>query len=198
MKLGWRFVTLVLLSLFFIGCAGQSTPTPQTPSKQEVAKLTSPGDGHAVLANFVGKWQHTVRWWLSPEAEAAMSTGSNLNEWILGGRFIRQMVNGNAMGQPFEGLGITGFDNVRGEYTSVWMDSLGTGMMSAKGHFDADRKSIIETGEFSDPMTGESARPFRGLWTVRDASHYTYEMFVKRSDGEEFRAMQINYTRVKK
>ena len=190
---------LALTMTLATGCSqnGAARPEGHVPTKEEIARLTAPSDGHAVLGRFVGAWQHTVRWWLSSEAEPAMSSGTNINEWILGKRFLRQTVKGNAMGQVFEGLGITGFDNVGNEYTSVWMDSLGTGMMSAKGRYDAASNTITEPGSFSDPMTGETDRHFRGLWTLRDRDHYSYEMFVKRSDGEEFRAMQINYTRTK-
>ena len=45
-------------------------------------------------------------------------------------------------------------------------------------------------------MTNGQIR-FRGMMTLSDADHYTYEMFMKDDSGKEFRTMRIQYTRVK-
>jgi hypothetical protein len=41
---------------------------------------------------------------------------------VLGGRFVEQRYAGNFMGQPFSGLGYTGYDNYRKKYIGSWMD----------------------------------------------------------------------------
>ena len=46
-----------------------------------------------------------------------------LQKMILDGRFLHQEFNGEMMGSPFIGIGITGYDNGSKQYVSNWMDS---------------------------------------------------------------------------
>lgn len=39
------------------------------------------------------------------------------------GRFVQETVTGAFMGAPFYGMGLTGYNNVTGEYESVWIDN---------------------------------------------------------------------------
>ena len=159
-------------------------------------KLGSPSEGHAALAPFIGAWTYTAQWWMSPTEPPQSMTGASVNSLIYGGRFLKQEITGEAEGQPpFEGLGIIGYDNIRHEYQSVWFDNMGTGMMVGTGQFDAAARALTEQGDFSCPMTGESHRSYRGVWTVADADHNTYESYMRAPDGTEFKAMEIRYTR---
>jgi hypothetical protein len=155
----------------------------------------TPGEYHKKLEPFIGTWNHTVRWQMSPEEAPTESKGTNVNTWILGGRFLQQSTTGQALGQPFEGIGITGYDNVRQEYTSIWIDSMGTGMMQSTGQYDLQAQAINEAGTYSCPMTGNKQVASRGVWKLVDADHYTYEMYTPGPDGKEFRSMEIAYAR---
>ena len=37
------------------------------------------------------------------------------------------------MGQPFSGVGIDGYDNLRKKYVTTWIDTMGTGIFSMEG-----------------------------------------------------------------
>ncbi len=100
------------------------------------------------------------------------------------------------MGEQFEGLGFTGFDNIKGEYVSTWLDSMATGIMTVSGHYDAAKKTLSQSGANSCPLTGEKARPGRSEWTVTDSDHTVYTSYMNGPDGKEFKGMAINYTRV--
>ena len=40
------------------------------------------------------------------------------------------------MGMSFEGMGVTGYDNLKGKYDTIWMDNMASGMMHGTGSFD--------------------------------------------------------------
>ncbi len=178
--------------------AVQPTADAQKQAAMEaMQKLGSPSEGHKVLEPFVGNWTYTAQWWMSQDGPAESMTGSASNSLIYGGRFLKQEITGAAQGQPpFEGIGYTGYDNIRKEYQTVWFDNMATGMMSGVGQFDAASKTLTDQGAFSCPLTGETHRQFRTAWKVIDPDHTTYENYMRTADGKEFKAMEIQYTRV--
>jgi len=197
------FLTLVLALSFAVLFL---TPPHQASADEDKSKdmqaemmakwqaYATPGKGQQVLDQLVGDWEYTVKWWNAPGTEPQVSTGDSENEWIMGGRFIKADVEGKSMGQRFEGMGIMGYDNAKKEYTSVWIDTMGTGMMNATGSYDAAAKTITENGSYTDPMTGKG-KAYKGVTTFTDKNSYTYELFTTGPDGKEFRMMEIVYKR---
>lgn len=195
---------LVLSAFFLAASAACAAETPATPAVTDPAKdammaqamqLSSPGEAHKILEPLAGNWNYKIAWKMSPDAPPEESTGTAEFTIVLGGRFLRQDVKGVAMGKPFEGMGYTGYDNVRGEYTSAWFDNMSTGIMASSGQYDAAAQTIREAGNFSCPMTGNKAESFRGDWKIIDSDHMVYEFYKKSPDGAEFKSMQLDYTR---
>jgi len=158
-------------------------------------EYATPGEGHKAMEQLVGNWDYSLKYWTSPKAPPEESTGTNDIKWILGNRFLEMNVKGTSMGQPFEGMGIIGYDNVKKEYVNTWIDTMGTGMMNATGSYDAETKTMREKGKFTDPITGEES--FKGVTKFIDNDNMTYEMYISSPGGKEFRVMEINYTRKK-
>jgi len=174
--------------------------TAMDPAKQaameKMQQLGSPSEGHKVLEPFVGSWTYSAQWWMAPDGPPESMTGSATNSMVFGGRFLKQEIRGEAPGQPpFEGVGYTGYDNLRKEYQSIWLDNMATGMMWATGQFDPSTKALTTQGDFSCPMTGETHRKSRSVWKVVDQNHTIYESDMSGPDGREFKAMEIHYTR---
>ena len=175
----------------------QPAATAKEAAMAAMQKLGSPSEGHKALEPFVGTWTYTAQWWMSPDTPPESMTGTTVNSLVFGGRFLKQEFRGTTEGQPpFEGLGIVGYDNIRKEYQTVWFDNMATGIMMGTGQFDAATKTLTDQGSFSCPLTGETRRTFRAVWTVGDANHHTYENYMHAPDGHEFKAMEIHYTRV--
>jgi len=169
---------------------------PMDPAMMEKMKaLTSPTEVHKALELFAGKWTYGGKFWMTPDAPAQDMTGTTENSMIYGGRFLKQKIEGPWMGETFHGIGFTGYDNIKGEYVSVWIDSMGTGIMAVTGQYDAATKTLAQSGANSCPLTGEKARPGRSTWTVVDTDHNTYTSYMNGPDGKEFKMMEINYTR---
>lgn len=209
------FIALVAATVSQASCAGTTSMvtategrTPETvagdttsggPSREATAlhdwsHLAEPGPVHERMAYFVGDWRfHMSRVREGPEPE--VSEGTVHCELILGGRYLRaetKSATGNAL---FEGLGISGYDNVTGEHFNLWLDNASTGVMISRGRMDED-ETLLLTGEFADPNRGEV--PYRMRTTVTGPDSYTLEMFMTfpPSDREQ-RVMEAKYTRVK-
>lgn len=174
---------------------GSGTQQDQEAMMAKWQEFATPNDNHKVLDTLVGKWNHTVKWSMSADAEPEESTGSSELKWIMGGRFLQHTAEGISKGQPFEGMGIIGYDNGSKEYTSFWLDNMGTGFMEAAGQYDPNSQTLKEEGHFSCPFRGKT--PFRGLTKIEDNDRYTFEVYSPGFDGKEFRTMEITYTRKK-
>jgi len=56
-----------------------------------------------------------------PGTEPEVSTGTASRRMILGGRYLEETVHAMMMGEHFEGLGLTGYDNVTGSWWGTWV-----------------------------------------------------------------------------
>ena len=104
----------------------------------------------------VGSWNVTVKSWMAPGQPPMESTGTAMNAWVLGGRWMEEKFTGSFMGMPFNGIGYTGYDNIRHTYTATWMDSMSTSMMTSSGDPDASGKNWRFAAMTMDPVSGES------------------------------------------
>ena len=97
------------------------------------------------------------------------------------------------MGMPMEGMSITGYDNFTKEFTSIWIDNMGTGTTVAKGTYDEETKTITLYGSMVDPMTGKDTK-YREVINIVDDNHHVFEMYVDQ-DGQEVKNMEVEYAR---
>lgn len=200
MKIRFRFIPLVALTLTATLAFAQSDKKPAPPSADEKAmmdawmKAMTPGDAHKKLEPFVGTWDVTVKSWMAPGAEPMVSSGTSTNSWILGGRYVEQRFDGTFMGQPYSGLGYVGYDNVAKHYVSTWMDNMSTSIMSVNG---AEKSGAFTfEGMVDDPMTGKPS-PVKETVSMKDSDHQLFEMWGAGPDGKMFKMMELTYTRKK-
>lgn len=165
----------------------------------EAMKLAQPSDAHKKLEPFVGNWNYTVKMWMDPKKKPEMSKGTSENTWVLDGRFLQARAKGESMGgnmPAFEGLGMTGYDNVQKTYTSTWNDNMSTGTMTAKGSFDDKSKTFTEDGSFYCPIE-KGEKKFHAVWKIKGKDAYTYTSYMSGKDGKEVKTMEIEYKRAK-
>ena len=193
-----RFSALLAASMV-LGLAGSAATHAQTAGStadydammEEWQKYMMPGEPHQELSYYVGDWTFVNH--MDMAGQTTTSEGSAHVEMMMGGRYLHAMHRSEMMGMPFEGAGITGYDNFTQEYFNVWFDSMGTGVMVSRGKKDADGNLTVR-GTMPDPMQGEVS--YRMVSTITGKDTYTYEMFASSPDGET-RVMEILYTRVK-
>ncbi|HXB07897.1 MAG TPA: DUF1579 domain-containing protein [Puia sp.] len=182
----------IALVAFAVTCCFRSYSQNNDDMKAMMAAAT-PGETHKMLAKSAGTWTATVTMWMQPGTPPTTSTAEATNEMVLGGRYLKSVNKGNMMGQPFEGVGYTGYDNVKKQFVNSWVDNFGTGIMTMSGSWDAASKSIVYTGSMADPVSGKDT-PFKEVWKFTDDDHQVMEMYYP-VQGKEFKSMEIKYTR---
>jgi hypothetical protein len=98
------------------------------------------------------------------------------------------------MDMPFNGIGYTGYDNMKKQYVGTWMDNMSTAAMLSTGTGDANVWKFTST--MDDPVTGK-ATPVKETITVTDKDNHLLEMWSPAPDGSMFKTMEIRYTRMK-
>ena len=156
--------------------------------------LAVPGEHHKHLQPTIGHFKHEVKWRMAEEAPWNTSEGTTDRKWIMGNRFIEETVKGDMDGKMFEGLGLLGYDNAQKFYVSMWLDSMGTGLMTSKGHCDASGKVFTLFGDMYDPMTRQN-KTVKTILRIINNDKFVLEMFDTDDTGKEFMSMTISYTR---
>lgn len=187
------------VALVALMAAAATADTPKDkpagePADAEMAAMmamASTGPQHKQLESMVGKWNATVKMYQAPGAPPQISKGVSVNEAILGGRFIHQAYDGEFMGMPFKGVGLTGYDNARKQFCGLWIDNMSTGMMVSYGTSAADGKSY----EFKAEMPGPDGKmaPVREVLKVVSDKQHIMEMWTPGPDGKEMMMMEITY-----
>jgi hypothetical protein len=165
------------------------------PMMQKMMEFMTPGEGHKALEAKIGTWNAEVTMFqpgAPPETEACTSEA----KWILGGRYVEESVTGILMGMPFQGRGLTGYDNMKKKYVGAWIDSMGTGIVTSEGTYDASTHTFAYTLQYPDVMSGKYVQG-RSTEKRIDADHWTMEMFQPGPDGKEYKSMEIHYKRAK-
>ncbi len=157
------------------------------------AKLAQPGEPHKLFASLAGSWTTKTKEWMEPGKPPTESTGSAEMKMLLGGRFLYQEYNGQMMGQPFSGIGIDAYDNLRKKYVTAWMDTMGTGIFMMEGTASADGKTISLKGQHAQPGGGHMTH--RAIWKIVDSNTQTFDMYGAHHGGKEMKMLEITYTR---
>lgn len=153
-------------------------------------------DQHKMLANANGTWNGEVTMWMGDGAPPMTSTSTSVTRSIYGGLYQHTSHSGDMMGMPFEGTSVMGYDNLKKEFFSTWIDNMGSGVMLMTGQQDAASKKITLTGN-TRCMNGQDA-PMREVFTMVDDDHQVMEMYgPDPKTGKEYKNMEIKYTRKK-
>jgi hypothetical protein len=198
--------TLLIATAVF---AADTPPAPpRSPPKNEAAagvldaekqvevmvRYAMPGKPHQLLNQMAGAWDTVTRYWMKPGTEAVEAKGTSARKWILDGRFLLEELDGGNLAIPFRGLAVYGYDAFDAKYTSAWMDTTSTAILTNLGTYDKTNHLVNFDGEYKDPWTG-SRKKSRGLTRFLSSDKHALELYVTESDGKEFKMLEITYTR---
>ena len=147
----------VVLSLA-LSAAGQekaTKPTSDEARKKALENAMTPGEGQKRLEFLVGTFDVKVRVWLDPSKAPVESSATAVSTWVLGNRYVQQMMSGYIGDEPWSGIMYAGFDNVTKKYVSTYMDTGSTGMEWYTGTLDAAGTHGRMTATMADELTGE-------------------------------------------
>ncbi len=152
------------------------------------------GAAHEQLAAFAGEWDAKVLMWMDPSAPPQESTATESAALVYDGKYVQSRFNGTYRGKPFEGTSVMGYDNLRGRYTSIWFDSMATGIFMSMGAYDPATSTYTLFGTMADPMKPTELTPVRVTIRMIDDDHHTFEWHESHA-GAEIKTMEIAYTR---
>ncbi len=193
------FLSLVVCCLSLCASAfslAEEASQSQQKMVEEYMKLMAPGENHAYLSEFVGKWDVETTAWMTPDAPPSKAKNKAEATLLLGGRFLMMEFSGTMFGQPFEGIQIIGYDNFKKKYITFWIDNQSTGFYLTEGTRDATTGVLTETADWPDPTTGYSIK-VRGVTTPVGKDEHLYEMFMTPSGEKEFKVFENKMTRRK-
>lgn len=156
-------------------------------------KLATPGEPHKLFASLTGSWTTTTKEWMEPGKPPTESTGTADLKMLLDGRFLYQEFVSQMMGQPFSGIGIDGYDNLRKKYVTTWIDTMGTGFFTMEGTASADGKTITLKGQHAELGGGQMTH--RAVWKIADSNTQTFDMYGTHQGGKEMKMLEIAYSR---
>jgi len=196
-RLHVSILALALLSMTgWAYAADEKKPAaPEMPPEMaEYMKLAQPGEHHAHMAKMVGSWKAHSKFVMAPGAPPEESDGTMTARAVLDGRFFLSEYSSTMMGQPFNGIGMDGYDNYKKKHVSIWADSMGTMVLMFEGTCTQGGKVTEMRARFEDPVT-KKMTDMRTLTTVKDDNTILFEMFGPGQDGKETRMGEITYTR---
>lgn len=177
----------------------EGEPTPEQMEQmwnEAMQKYGVPAEEHKALAKRVGDWTFKAEFWYAPGTEAETTEGTANYSMMMGDRYLLGEYSSSFDGQPFEGGGLTGYDRIKNEYQSIWIDNMSTAIMWMSGQSTDGGKTFEFKGQMPDPMAGAyTASRSTEKWV--DDNTWVMESFGPSPiDGKEFMTMRITYTRV--
>lgn len=190
------FTVLALCSVTFfprtLHAEGQPSADEQAAMAAMMAAM-APGAPHQALSSRAGQWNMTSSFWMDPSQAPMVTTGTATREAMLGGRVLVEKVKAEMMGMPFEGYGMTGYDNVTGKYWTTWNDNMSTGLIQGIGTRGADGKLTFDSS-MVDPLTKAVVKVRMVITETADSE--VMEWWENRG-GKELKTMEVKLDRVK-
>jgi len=190
-------LAVVAIMLLAAGAALPQDSAPPSADQKAIMeayqRAATPGPQHAFLAAMAGEFTLTLKMFNEPGAEPEVSTGTSTRRMILGGRYLEETVLSSVAGQPFEGRGLTGYDNVTRSWWGAWIDSMSTTIMITSGVWDEEAGVGSFEGEYNDPVSGE-LQSSRSVIRRLPNGDELMEMYMTTAFGE-VKAMEILYQR---
>ncbi len=186
--------------------AGQE-PGPEQMQQMMDAwlKTLQPGAGHERLNQFVGEWNITTKVGWDPSAPASETRGTASVSWTLDKHFLIEEIdsrmvmpdpkNPTSMREvPYQGKGLTGYNNFRNVYESVWTSNLDTAMLTMRGTASPDGKTFTYYGEMDEPMMGMIGRTVKYQTKVVDKDTHVFAIYDLAA-GDDYKVIEITYKR---
>lgn len=161
----------------------------QTAEEKAWMAYMTPGEPHKMLAEETGTWDCEMTLWMEPGAKPEKYKSVAEVKMVLGGRYQEGVYKGDMMGMPFEGKSTVGYNNASKEFTTTFMDNMGTGIMVSKGTYDKATKTIKSKGETVNPIDGKKST-YREDYTFIDANTRKLVMYDMH-EGKEFKSMEL-------
>lgn len=191
------FTSLLALFVLILAAplgAALAEPPDQKAAMEAWAKAGAPGPMHAFLAQFEGKWKAEITSYDNPGQPPVKSEGAGESRMIYGGRYLADELTGQMMGQPYEGRGITGYDNVKKQFVSTWIDNMSTAILVMTCAADPAGKVMRCQGTYDDPLTGKTFA-MRSETRIEGPARHVMRIYGDTPQAKDVLMLEVVYTR---
>ena len=150
-------------------------------------EMPKPGKEHELLKKLEGTWDTTMN------VGGKDEKGTTTYKMELGGFWLCSTMEAEMLGQKWTGKGTEGYCPIKKKYITVWTDSMGPSPVIMEGTYDADKKTMTQTGEGPD-MEGKMTK-YKSVTEHTDAD--TMKMSMYTGDAKE-PMFTVTYKRKKK
>ncbi len=176
--------------------AGQMSPDEMAKMQKWMA-TTQPSAHHKHLEHFVGQWDTTMKIWMSgPDGPPMESEGTSTVMWVLGGRYLQEEMKGEIMGMPYEGLGLTGYDNYKNMYMSSWASNADTQFLTMTGARHPKTGIFTFYGAMDEAGIDVHGRTVKYTNKILDKDRHVFSS-IDLHAGDDYKVVEISYTRKK-
>lgn len=157
----------------------------------------TPGEMHKFLAKRIGTWSASTKMWMPGVPEPMVGKdGTYTVSDFMDSRYLKCEMKGDMPGMgPFNGFGLTGYDNISQKFVGTWVDNHSTGIMNGTGELSKDGRTITWTFDYNCPITKKPTK-MREIETLKGDNEMTLEMHgVDPKSGKEYKMMEITFTR---
>ena len=172
-----------------------SCPSPDTAPHGALPPQDGP---HRRLARMAGEWEGVYRLWFERDMLAAESSQRGSVRAVLGGRFLLHEYSWEFDGRSYAGVALYGYHIDVRRWECAWVDSFHSGSSILFSHSagQTEPAHFAVLGSYGDGQTPPGPRwGWRTEIEQPDDDHLVIVMTNISPDGEEAKAVEVEYTR---
>jgi hypothetical protein len=192
------FAAMLIFNAFCFAGIAHAQPQSDLSKLPAATRLALPGEKHKWLNPLVGTWNVAMRVWPAPGAQPiTANTLTAKREWILGGRYLREELEGEFAGNPSHRIAILSYNNLDERFELSTIDTFEPGQMWYASHAANASNRInlhgdsVEAG-FGPAPTGRK-RALRFEFEI-ERDRNVQRIFVKYPAQDEFLFVEQVFT----
>jgi len=162
----------------------------------KMQEFSTPGPEHKLLESLNGSWVAGLQSFSSDTSLPVPGKATITQKSELGGRFFHSTFSGIIMGQPFEEVSISGFNNAKKQYHSILYNNRGTGFVFMEGHYNHITQTFTWTGTQTDLITGGN-RKIKKIVKINNKNAFTLILYETGSNAKERKVLEGIFTKRK-